>query len=195
VCQFWITIYDPFLLFLKIVTYFKGMTRGGKRNGAGRPQGSNLYGEKTRPIRIPISQVDRVLRFVRERENQLPLYACGVSAGFPSPADDYLEGSLDLNAHLVREPNATFFVRANGESMIGAGIHDGDLLVVDRSARVSDGKVVIVALNGELTVKRFRKEKGKSWLMPENKKFKPILLSEEDDTHLWGVVTSVIHSL
>ena len=194
-CQFWITIYDPFLLFLKIVTYFKGMTRGGKRNGAGRPQGSNLYGEKTRPIRIPISQVDRVLRFVRERENQLPLYACGVSAGFPSPADDYLEGSLDLNAHLVREPNATFFVRANGESMIGAGIHDGDLLVVDRSARVSDGKVVIVALNGELTVKRFRKEKGKSWLMPENKKFKPILLSEEDDTHLWGVVTSVIHSL
>ncbi|MBT3540158.1 MAG: translesion error-prone DNA polymerase V autoproteolytic subunit [Opitutae bacterium] len=171
------------------------MTRGGKRNGAGRPKGSNLYGEKTQPVRIPVSQVERVLRFVRERENQLPLYACGVSAGFPSPADDYLEGSLDLNTHLVREPNATFFVRANGESMIGAGIHDGDLLVVDRSARVSDGKVVIVALNGELTVKRFRKEKGKSWLMPENSKFQPILLREEDDTHLWGVVTSVIHSL
>ena len=106
-----------------------------------------------------------------------------------------LEGSLDLNTHLVREPNATFFVRANGESMIGAGIHDGDLLVVDRSARVTDGKVVIVALNGELTVKRFRKEKGKSWLLPENSKFKPILLNEQDDTHLWGVVTSVIHSL
>jgi DNA polymerase V len=118
-----------------------------------------------------------------------------VSAGFPSPADDYLEGALDLNTHLIREPNATFFVRANGESMIGAGIHDGDLLVVDRSARVVDGKVVIVALNGELTVKRFRKEKEKSWLMPENPKFKPILLNEEDDTHLWGVVTSVIHSL
>ena len=137
------------------------MTRGGKRNGAGRPKGSNLYGEKTQPVRIPVSQVERVLRFVRERENQLPLYACGVSAGFPSPADDYLEGSLDLNTHLVREPNATFFVRANGE----------------------------------LTVKRFRKEKGKSWLMPENSKFQPILLREEDDTHLWGVVTSVIHSL
>jgi DNA polymerase V len=79
--------------------------------------------------------------------------------------------------------------------MIGAGIHDGDLLVVDRSARVADGKVVIVALNGELTVKRFRKEKDKSWLMPENPNFKPILLNEQDDTHLWGVVTSVIHSL
>ena len=79
--------------------------------------------------------------------------------------------------------------------MIGAGIHDGDLLVVDRSARATDWKVVIVALNGELTVKRLRKEKGKSWLVPENSKFKPILLREEDDTHLWGVVTSVIHSL
>ena len=79
--------------------------------------------------------------------------------------------------------------------MIGAGIHDGDLLVVDRSARVTDGKVVIVALNGELTVKRFRKEKEKSWLMPENPKFKPILLNEQDDTNLWGVVTSVIHSI
>ena len=75
------------------------------------------------------------------RENQLPLYACGVSAGFPSPADDYLEGALDLNTHLIREPNATFFVRANGESMIGAGIHDGDLLVVDRSARVRMAKL------------------------------------------------------
>lgn len=183
------------LAFLKIVTYFKGMTRGGIRKGAGRPKGSNHYGEKTRPVRIPVSQVERVLRFVKERENQLPLYASGVSAGFPSPADDYLEGVLDLNAHLIREPNATFFVRANGESMIGAGIHDGDLLVVDRSVRATDGKVVIVALNGELTVKRFRKEKGKSWLMPENPKFNPILLKEEDETHLWGVVTSVIHSL
>ena len=192
---FWITIFAPSLLFLKNVTYFKSMTRGGKRNGAGRPKGSNLYGEKKRPVRIPVSQVDRVLRFVRERENQLPLYACGVSAGFPSPADDYLEGVLDLNTHLVREPNATFFVRANGESMIGAGIHDGDLLVVDRSAQVTDGKVVIVALNGELTVKRFRKQKGKSWLMPENPKFKPIVLNEDDDARLWGVVTSVIHSL
>ena len=100
-----------------------------------------------------------------------------------------------MNTHLVREPNATFFVRANGESMIGAGIHDGDLLVVDRSAQVTDGKVVIVALNGELTVKRFRKQKGKSWLMPENPKFKPIVLNEDDDARLWGVVTSVIHSL
>ena len=83
------------------------MTRGGKREGAGRPKGSNFYGEKTRPVRIPVSQVDRVLRFVRERENQLPLYACGVSAGFPSPADDYLEGALDLNNQSIFEYQIT----------------------------------------------------------------------------------------
>ncbi|HAW97763.1 MAG TPA: DNA polymerase V [Opitutae bacterium] len=142
--------------------------RGGKRDGAGRPKGSNRYGEPTRPVRIPESQVERVLRFVGEREYALPLYASGVSDRFPSPADDYLEGVLDLNSHLVREPAATFFVRARGDSMIDAGIHDGDLLVVDRSVEATDGKVVIVSVNGELTVKRLRRSKGKSWLLPEN---------------------------
>ena len=172
------------------------MTRGGKTRTEPAGPKEVIYTAKK-----PVPSVYRSAKwtgscglFGNGRINY-PLYACGVSAGFPSPADDYLEGALDLNTHLVREPNATFFVRANGESMIGAGIHDGDLLVVDRSARVTDGKVVIVALNGELTVKRFRKEKEKSWLMPENPKFKPILLNEQDDTHLWGVVTSVIHSL
>lgn len=125
----------------------------------------------------------------------MPLYASGVSAGFPSPADDYLEGSLDLNTHLVHEPSATFFVRARGDSMINAGIHDGDLLVVDRSVEATDGKVVIVSLNGELTVKRFHQAKGKSWLLPENPDYPPISLNEEDETHLWGVVTNVIHPL
>ena len=169
--------------------------RGGRRQGAGRPKGSNRYGEPTRPVRIPESQVERVLRFVKGKEYALPLYASGVSAGFPSPADDYLEGSLDLNAHLVHEPSATFFVRARGDSMINAGIHDGDLLVVDRSVEATDGKVVIVSLNGELTVKRFHQAKGKSWLLPENPDYPPISLNEEDETHLWGVVTNVIHPL
>ena len=82
--------------------------QGGKREGAGRPRGSNQYGEPTRPVRLPVSQIERVLRFVQDREYALPLYACGVSAGFPSPADDYAEGALDLNSHLVRQPAATF---------------------------------------------------------------------------------------
>ena len=170
-------------------------THGGKRKGAGRPKGKSRYGEPTRPIRIPVSQIERVLRFVRQGEHALPLYASGVSAGFPSPADDYLEGVLDLNDHLVREPSATFFVRARGDSMIGAGIHDGDLLVVDRSLNVSDGKVVIVSVNGELTVKRLQKKGDKSWLVPENPYYPPIVLNQEDENHLWGVVTNVIHSL
>ena len=110
-------------------------------------------------------------------------------------ADDYAEGVLDLNAHLVREPTATFFVRARGDSMIGAGIHDGDLLVVDRSLEATNGKVVIVSINGELTVKRLCKSEGRSWLIPENPDYPPIDFQEQDDTHLWGVVTNVVHSL
>ena len=171
------------------------MSRGGKRKGAGRPRGGGLYGEETKPVRIPVSMVDRVLRFVRNKEYALPLYGSGVSAGFPSPADDYLEGALDLNEHLVKEPAATFFVHARGDSMTGAGIHDGDLLVVDRSREARDGSVVIVSLNGELTVKRdvCRGEQG--WLEPENPAYQGILLNEEDDVRTWGVVTNVIHRL
>ena len=169
--------------------------RGGKRTGAGRPKGTNHYGEPTKPVRIPVSKIDRVLRFVRDREDMVPLYGNEVPAGFPSPADDYAEGVLDLNAHLVREPTATFFVRARGDSMIGAGIHDGDLLVVDRSLEATNGKVVIVSINGELTVKRLRKAKGRTWLTPENPDYPPIDFQEQDDTHLWGVVTNVVHSL
>ncbi len=146
-------------------------------------------------MRLPVSMVDRVLRFVKTKEASIPLYACGVSAGFPSPADDYLEGTLDLNERLIREPAATFFVRAKGDSMIGAGIHDGDLLVVDRSAEPKDGRVVIAVINGELTVKRLVREKGIARLEPENPAYKPISFGEDDDVRLWGVVTNVIHPL
>lgn len=171
------------------------MTRGGKRKGAGRPKGGGPYGEKTKPVRIPLSQVERVLRFVCNREYALPLFACRVSAGFPSPADDYLEGSLDLNEHLVREPAATFFVRARGDSMIGAGIHDGDLLVVDRSTKAKNGSVVIASVNGELSVKRYLRSNGEVRLVPENPAYQPIPLNEDDDARLWGVVTNVVHRL
>ena len=171
------------------------MGRGGKRRGAGRPIGGGAYGEPTQPVRIPLSQVGRVLRFVREKEYALPLYATGVSAGFPSPADDYVESALDLNEHLVREPAATFFVRAQGESMVGAGIHDGDLLVVDRSAEITNGKVVIACINGELTVKRYTCREGKVRLAPENPAYKSLYLHEGDDVRMWGVVTNVIHPL
>jgi len=125
----------------------------------------------------------------------LPLFACPVSAGFPSPAEDYLEGKLDLNQHLIKNPISTFFVRVAGDSMIGAGIHSGDLLIVDRSLEPRDGRVVIAVVDGELLVKRICISRGKVSLTAENPNYPPLILREEMDFEVWGVVTSVIHSL
>ena len=124
-----------------------------------------------------------------------PLFQAPVSAGFPSPADDFLEGRLNLNRHLVKHPAATFFVRASGDSMIRAGIYSGDLLVVDRSLEPLDGKIVIAVLNGELTVKRLRRLQGRLLLMPENDCYTPIEVHSTMDFRIWGVVTYVIHAL
>jgi len=124
-----------------------------------------------------------------------PLYAVAVSAGFPSPADDYSDGGLDLNEHLIRHPAATFFVRANGDSMIDAGIHHGDLLIIDRALEPMDRAVVIAALNGELVVKRIRRSGGRVYLLPDNRNYSPIEVTEEMDAVIWGVVTTVIHQI
>lgn len=121
------------------------------------------------------------------------LYGSKVAAGFPSPADDYLEGSLDLNEYLIKHPAATFMVRAQGDSMKDAGIHNGDLLVVDRSLQASHNKIVIAALNGELTVKRLSCCEGRVRLMPANKSYAPIDITDEQELVIWGVVTHVIH--
>ncbi|MDA0967507.1 MAG: translesion error-prone DNA polymerase V autoproteolytic subunit [Proteobacteria bacterium] len=171
------------------------MTRGGLRKGAGRPKGQGKFGEKTTPIRVPESMVDEVLGFVNLKGYKLPLYASKVQAGFPSPADDFMEGKLDLNSHLVKHPTATFFVRVSGDSMIEAGIHPDDILIVDRSLEPKHGKIVIAALDGELTVKRLHRTSSKTYLMPENKRFSPIEITEDSDMSIWGVVTNVIHPL
>ena len=125
----------------------------------------------------------------------LPLYLAPVEAGFPSPADDYLDRRLDLHQHLVRNEAATFFLRAHGESMLGAGIHDGDLLIVDRSMDAAHRKVVIAALDAELTVKRLLHREGRVLLAPENPRFEPIDITESESVHIWGVVTYVVHKL
>lgn len=125
----------------------------------------------------------------------LPLFMEPVSAGFPSPAGDYMEGKLDLNRHLIRHPAATFFVRVTGDSMIGAGIHSGDLLIVDRAIEPADGRVVVVALDGELTVKRLSMRDGHVMLLPENERYAPITITPEHQFEIWGVVTNVIHPL
>ena len=126
----------------------------------------------------------------------LPLALCRVEAGFPSPADDYMEGSLDLNDHIIKHPSATYFVKASGDSMIGAGIFNGDLLIVDRSLEASSGKVVIAEVDGQLTVKRLLKlSDGVFSLQSENSSYPPRELQEGNEVVVWGVVTHVIHNL
>jgi len=124
-----------------------------------------------------------------------PLFLASVSAGFPSPAENYIEGRLDLNRHLIKHPAATFFVRVAGDSMIDAGIHPGDILVVDRALEPQDTNVVIAVIDGELTVKRISQRHGKLFLVPDNQAYQPLEILAEMEFEVWGVVTSVIHSL
>lgn len=126
------------------------------------------------------------------RRLQLPFYSTRVAAGFPSPAEDHLGDTLDLNALLVRRPAATFFVRVRGESMIGAGIYDGDILVVDRSLRASSGQIIVAALDGELTVKTYKREGTRVQLLPENPDYPPIEIGELQSFEVWGVVSGVV---
>ena len=119
-----------------------------------------------------------------------PLFGHKVPAGFPSPADDYIEGRLSLDQHLIQHKDATFFVRAKGDSMVGAGIFDGDLLVVDRSLNPSSGDIVIAVLDAELTVKRLIRRDGLVILQPENPDFNQIVLKDGQELQVWGVVTS-----
>ena len=126
---------------------------------------------------------------------KLPLFGTPVSAGFPSPADDYKLESLDLNELLIAHKEATFFLRANGFSMIGAGIQDGDLLVVDRSLTASHRAVVIAVVDGEFTVKRLYKRAGRVKLLAENPDYAPIEFADGQSLEIWGVVTNVIHRM
>ena len=116
----------------------------------------------------------------------------GISAGFPSPADDFKEIRISLDSELVKNKEATFYAKVSGDSMVGAGLDDGDLLVIDRSLNPENGKIAVCVLDGEFTVKRIKKEKNKLYLMPENKKYKPIELKEENELIIWGVVEYVI---
>ena len=124
---------------------------------------------------------------------ELPLAASGISAGFPSPAEDFQEISLDLNKTLVKHPAATFYARVKGSSMMDAGISDGDLLVIDKSLDPKDGDIAVCFLDGEFTVKRIAVQNDGIYLMPANSEFKPIRISDENDFLIWGIVAYVIH--
>lgn len=139
--------------------------------------------------------VGRICRCLPGDGRVFPLAGEAIQAGFPSPAEDYLEKSLDLNELLAPCPEATFFVRVSGDSMVGAGIHDGDMLVVDRSRTPRSGNVVIAFLDGEFTVKRLRQTGEVLELVPENEGYSPIVVGPESDFEVWGVVRHVIHAV
>ena len=170
------------------------MTRGGVRKGAGRPKGQGKYKEPTTVMRVPLSLVGELKEYVALQGFKLPLYSGRVQAGYMTHAEENTEERIDLTEHLVRKPADTFLVRASGESMIDAGIQDGDLLIVDRSMPAANGKVVIAAVDGQLTVKFLIIKKGKPFLMPANAEFAPIPVDPENGVQIWGVVTNSIHA-
>uniref|UniRef100_UPI0039F66771 LexA family protein n=1 Tax=Sulfuriferula sp. GW6 TaxID=3345112 RepID=UPI0039F66771 len=190
---------------------------GGSRPGSGR---KSLYGEATKPVRIPESQVETVLSYLesckKSRSSRallpgegirfdplpiawatpllnIPVMSYRVPAGFPSPADDYIEGTIDLNQHLILHREATFVLRVSGWSMRDSGIHDGDELIVDRSLRPVDGSVVIAVLDNELTCKRLRKTGTTVRLLADNPDYPEIVIGPDQELTIWGVVTRVLH--
>ncbi len=190
--------------------------RGGRRSGAGRKPGSGRYGEPTRPWRIPQSLEPLLAAWLAahtDRTGRRPqavasLKPAGVRrtllrptvrvpAGFPSPADDFFEAGIDLNEHLIVAGHEaqTFLVRVTGWSMIGAGIHDGDEVLVDRAIEPRDGAVVVVARNGELSIKRLRLSDDQITLVSENPDYPPVVWREGEDWHFWGVAIRVLHRL
>jgi DNA polymerase V len=190
------------------------MGRGGVRKGAGRPKGSGAKKEPTKVIRIPESKETAIKRLLDEQQLMeqsdiqfmspadatrlaLPFMGSAVSAGFPSPADDYMEARLDLNEHLIKHPFATFYARLGKEadSMIGAGIHPNDTIIVDRALEAKHGDVVLAVVNGEFTLKRYHATNGTVMLMAENPAYAPIEFVEGDEMQIWGVVKHSIRNL
>ncbi len=141
---------------------------------------------------------DQKLRFFHpdlESEIRIPMIQEGISAGFPSPAADFMENSIDLNKELSENPLATFYIRVNGNSMIDAGINDKDVLVVDRSIEPRDNAIAVCFLDGEFTVKRIQLDKDCLYLMPENQNYAPIKVTEDNILIIWGIVTYVIKKM
>ena len=134
-----------------------------------------------------------ILNIEADKKTNTPMFLDSVSAGFPSPATDYMENKLDLNEYLVKHPAATFIVKAKGPSMIEAGILSGDLLIVDRSLTPNNENIVIASVFGDLTVKKLRKKGSALFLVSANNEYSSIEVREEMECFIWGVVTYVIH--
>ena len=138
-------------------------------------------------------EIEPPVPFEKRTSLRLPLVSASVEAGFPSPADDHLERGIDLNEELIRNPAATFLVRVKGDSMRDAGIHSGDVLIVDKSLLPTDRKIVVAMIDGNFTVKRFRKRGGQVFLEAENPEFPPLEVTEGQELSIFGVVSYIIH--
>ncbi len=144
--------------------------------------------EYTKGMKNDSTNVISVSPALISKKQSAPLFASQPAAGFPAPGDDLVEKPLDLNDLLISNPTATFFVKVSGDSMEGAGIFSGDVLVVDRSVMATDGKIVVAAVYGEMVVKRLRKYPQRAELISENDSYEPIVISDVDDIYIWGVV-------
>ena len=190
----------------------KKKLHGGKRDNAGRKSGSGKYGEATQLRRLPESwlpdiderlaqaaliyqspNVETIRSADMQRKQALSLTSSKIAAGFPSPAEDFIEGKLDLNDYLIRHPAASFYVRVSGESMLNAGIFPNDILLVDRAESAAHGDVVIAVLDGELTVKRLYRRDGIVRLDAENPAYPNIDIQQGQELIIWGVVRACIH--
>ena len=188
---------------------------GGTRNGAGRKP---AYGEPTKPVRVPQSQVSVVVGYLEGLKHlpaqehyplaanarpvasartatSVPTLGRRVRAGNPTSGDDYQEDAVDLGRHLVRDPTSTFVMKVDGWSMRDAGIADGDELVVDRSIAPEPGRIVIAAIDGELTVKRLQRAPTGWLLQAANPDYSDVVVSDKNELHIWGVVTRVVRKL
>jgi DNA polymerase V len=167
------------------------MGRGGTRKGAGRPR---TLKEPTERIRVPVSLLGEIKQFATNRGMKLPLYSSRVQAGVTMPGDEHVDNHIDLHAYLVDDPAETFLAYATGDSMMDAGIPDGTLLVVNRRVKPTNGKIVVAAVDGAITVKYLIIKKGKAFLMPANPAFHEIPIDSETGVTIWGVVTKSIQS-
>lgn len=176
-------------------------THGGSRPGAGRPKGSGKYKEPTKAIRVPEGSITYIRQFLEHYPNvinitpyqenkklNIPLFSSSVAAGFPTPADEHIDDEIDLNDYMVGRPESTFMLRVEGESMKNIGILPNDILIVDRSIKATHNKIVIAAIDGELTVKRLYQRAGVIKLLPENSDYPDIELESESELVIWGVV-------
>lgn len=133
-----------------------------------------------------------VVPLVGTTELSIPFIENTISAGFPSPAEDYLESGIDLNKELIRHPSTTFFGRVKGDSMCEAGIYEGDILVIDKSLEARNDDIAVCFIDGEFTLKTIKKEQDVVWLVPANAKYKPIKVTADNDFLIWGIVTSIV---